>query len=370
MIPRIGVVFVFQNRLERLITWRKPSQTISLLAVCSFVCLEPYLLPVLPVAGALFFVMVPSYLTRHPPPPSTISPAAYSMNGPPVAPPRTIRPAAEMSKDFFRNMRDLQNCMDDFSIIHDLVIKTVTPVTNFSNESLSSTVFLFLFVAACLLFLISYLLPWRFITLIGCWTAIACGHPSIQQLFIANHEEHLAPHERTAKSWLDAWISHDIVLDAPPETREVEIFELQRRKGGRNGEWESWMFSPTPYDPLSPQRISGARPKGTRFFEDVAPPRGWEWGDKKWMLDLASREWVEQRMVQGVEVEVEGERWVADLAGDEDGDDEKAQGKGKMRDWEEGSGSERMGEWRRRRWVRTVRRKVVGDNSPTSTAAS
>ncbi len=88
------------------------------------------------------------------------------------------------------------------------------------------------------------------------------------------------------------------------------------------------------------------------------------------MLDLASREWVEQRMVQGVEVEVEGERWVADLAGDEDGDDEKAQGKGKMRDWEEGIGSERMGEWRRRRWVRTVRRKIVGDNSPTSTAAS
>ena len=132
------------------------------------------------------------------------------------------------------------------------------------------------------------------------------------------------------------------------------------------------MFSPTPYDPLSPQRISGARPKGTRFFEDVAPPKGWEWGDKKWILDMASREWVEQRMVQGVEVEVEGERWVADLAVDEDDGDEKAQaqGKGKMRDWEEGSGSERMGEWRRRRWVRTVRRKVVGDNGSTSTAAS
>ena len=85
---------------------------------------------------------------------------------------------------------------------------------------------------------------------------------------------------------------------------------------------------------------------------------------------MASREWVEQRMVQGVEVEVEGERWVADLAGDEEDDDEKVQGKGKVRVWEEGSGSERMGELRRRRWVRTVRRKVVGDNSPTSTAAS
>ena len=130
------------------------------------------------------------------------------------------------------------------------------------------------------------------------------------------------------------------------------------------------MFSPTPYDPLSPQRISGDRPKGTRFFEDVAPPRGWEWGDKKWMLDLASREWVEERMVQGVEVEVEGERWVGDLAPDEDSTETKATGKGRTSDWEEGSGDHRMGEWRRRRWVRMVRRRVVGESSPTSTAAS
>ena len=169
----------------------------------------------------------------------------------------------------------------------------------------------------------------------------------------------MLPHEEHAKSWLDTWIAHDIILDAPPETREVEVFELQRRKGGRMGEWEGWIFSPSPYDPLSPQRISGDRPKGTRFFEDVAPPRGWDWEDKKWILDLGSKEWVEKRMVQGVEIEVEGERWVGDLASDEIDD-----GKGAVKiragpGWEEGSGSARMGEWRRRRWVRLVRRVVV-----------
>ncbi|KAL2038207.1 hypothetical protein N7G274_009155 [Stereocaulon virgatum] len=367
---RIGVVFVFQNRLERLLTWRKPAQTLSLLAVCTFVCLEPYLIPVLPVAAALLFVMVPAYLARHPPPPSKIGSATYSMNGPPLAPPRTIKPAAEMSKDFFRNMRDLQNCMEDFAVIHDLILKTVAPPTNFSNEPLSSTIFLFLFIATCLLFITSHLLPWRFIALIVCWTSIALGHPSVQQLLVSNHEEYLAPQERTAQSWLDAWTSHDIVLDAPPETREVEVFELQRRKGGVNGEWEAWMFSPTPYDPLSPQRISGDRPKGTRFFEDVAPPNGWEWGDKKWVLDLASREWVEERMVQGVEVEIEGERWVGDLAGDEDTPEPKAIGKTTTKHWEEGSGNSRMGEWRRRRWVRTVRRKVVRAETSAGIATS
>ena len=363
---RIGIVFVFQNRLERLLTWRTPSHTLSLLAVCTFVCLDPYLLSVLPVVTALLFVMVPAYLARHPPPPTSKGHGAYSMNGPPIAPPRTIKPAGEMSKDFFRNMRDLQNSMDDFSTMHDLFLKIITPPTNFSNESLSSTIFLFLFVSSCLLFITSHLLPWRLLALTICWTAIALGHPSVQQLLLSNHEEHLAPHERTAQSWLDAWITHDIILDAAPETREVEIFELQRRKGGSNGEWESWMFSPTPYDPLSPQRISGDRPKGTRFFEDVVPPKGWEWGDKKWVLDLASREWVEERMVQGVEVEVEGERWVGDLAGEEETYEMKPMGKGKNRDWEEGSGDSRMGDWRRRRWVRTVRRKVFHENRPAA----
>ena len=354
-------MFVFQNRLERLLTWRTPTHTLSLLAVCTFVCLDPYLLSVIPVAAALFFVMVPAYLARHPPPPvSSTHSATYSMNGPPLAPPRTIKPAGEMSKDFFRNMRDLQNCMDDFSTIHDIVLRYVTPPTNFSNEPLSSTIFLFLFVATCLLFITSHLLPWRLVCLLGCWTAIALGHPSIQQLLLSNHEEHLAPHEQTAQSWLDAWISHDIVLDAPPETREVEIFELQRRKGGQNGEWESWIFSPAPYDPLSPQRISGDRPKGTRFFEDVAPPNSWEWGDKKWVLDLASRDWVEERMVQSVEIEIEGERWVTDLALDEGPYETKPTGKGKSKEWEDG-GNSKMGEWRRRRWVRMVRRKVFSD---------
>ena len=122
--------------------------------------------------------------------------------------------------------------------------------------------------------------------------------------------------------------------------REVEIFELQRRVGSLsvsdfspNDDYESWIFSPIAWEPLAPGRIAGERVKGTRFFEDVQPPGGWEWESKKWELDLGAKEWVEERIVSGVEVEVEGERWVYDIEG----------------------------EWRRRRWVRTVRRKVYGN---------
>ena len=292
--------------------------------------------------------------------------------GPPIAPAPTVKPVKELSKDFFRNMRDLQNSMEDFSRLHDKVISILTPYTNFSDEPLSSTLFLFASTTAGFMFVASHLIPWRFIFLIIGWVITALGHPAIQRQMVQQHHDHVAAHEEQAKTWLESWIARDIILDSAPETREVEIFELQRRSSA--GEWESWLFSASPYDPLSSARLKHERPKGTRFFEDVQPPKGWEWSEKKWALDLWSREWVEERIITGVEVETEGERWVYDIRyeGQEEisPDVETPTNSGKaikmrpLPSWEEGSDVEftdsergRRGEWRRRRWVRMVKRR-------------
>jgi hypothetical protein len=376
---RIGVVFVFQKRVIRLLSWKNWSHTLSFLAIYTFVCLDPYLLTVLPFALILLALLIPSFIARHPAPPTTISTSefTYSTTGPPIAPAPTVKPVKELSKDFFRNMRDLQNSMEDFSHLHDKLVALLTPPTNFSDEPLSSTLFLFCFATAGFMFIASHLMPWRFIFLVIGWTVTGLGHPTIQRRMVATHKEHLVPHEELAKTWLDSWISSDIILDSAPETREVEIFELQHLSLGN--EWESWLFSASPYDPLSSSRIQGARPKGTRFFEDVQPPKGWEWSEKKWALDLWSREWVEERIITGVEVETEGERWVYDINyeyGNETSPDvETPTNKGKgikmkaMPSWEEGSEGEmegmgRRGEWRRRRWVRMVKRKWQPSRSP------
>src|ERR1700761_2490171 len=66
---RIGIVFVFQNRLIRLFTWRTPTHTLSFLATYTFICLDPHLLIVVPMAIALFYIMIPAFTSRHPPPP-------------------------------------------------------------------------------------------------------------------------------------------------------------------------------------------------------------------------------------------------------------------------------------------------------------
>ncbi|KAI5777222.1 integral peroxisomal membrane peroxin-domain-containing protein [Geopyxis carbonaria] len=331
---RIGVVFVFQHRIFRLLGWRKPTHTLAALAVYSFVCLDPYLLAVLPFAVVVLFIMVPAFIARHPPAPSQPTLSNYTTSGPPIAPPPEVKAVSEMSKDFFRNLRDLQNSMEDFSVAHDKIIEFVGPATNFSDEKLSSAVFLVLFFTSILLFVSASILPWRFIMLVVGWIGFALGHPELQANLIATHETHLKPREERAGVLADSFIHRDITLSTTPETREVEIFELQRSTN--SGEYEPWMFSPTPYEPLSASRIAEEKPRGTRFFEDVQPPPGWEWGEGKWTLDLGSLVWVQERFVNGVEVEEEGERWVYDCENGREGE---------------------RGMWRRRRWVRGVRRR-------------
>ena len=456
---RIGIVFVFQNRLIRLFTWRTNTHTLSFLAVYTFVCLNPYLLVVLPLITALLFIMVPAFVARHPPPPpsqttsSTTPYSEYTYSGPALAPASTIKPAAETSKDFFRNMRDLQNSMADFATIHDSMVQAIAPATNFSNEIRSSVIFLWLSVLATILFICAHILPWRVIFLFGGISLTVSGHPSAQAW--------LAKHQRRAENRANELLSSDqsksspslsfigiqpaylastlrtassITLSTSPETREVEIFELQHRpiqfntpqNNSKMIEWTPHVFTQQPYDPLSPSRISGDRPKGTPFFEDVRPPRGWDFKDKKWTMDLEPGEWVGERLIVGVgfddvhaplsatndgAVDVGGNKgegehgvagWVWDLPpasgrtrdeemwlayGDyevplSNKDTEKRKEKQKQKahkttpgstnkDWEEiirydSAGKEKTGEWRRRRWVRVVKRVAMSEDGGKS----
>lgn len=417
------MVFLFQTQLESLLAWEQPTHTLSFLFVYSFICLDPHLILVLPLVILLLFIMVPAFIARHPPPPSTSTSSItpyYSYDGPALAPARTIKPAPETSRDFLRNMRDLQNTMADFSDIHDLVIALVAPLTDFSDEQLSSTIFLVCTVATAVLFLSAHLVPLKWIMLAGGNAAILSNNPTIRHFFVnliqeVNGEDlNLGIDDDEAPNSITGSISKnpaeamsalgklvDICVDTDPEEREVEIFEIQHR-GSEISEsgWENFLFSPQPYDPLSPSRIAGDRPRGCRFFDDVRPPTGWKWKSKKWQLDLDCREWVVERMITGVGFEIPGVTpdgraiideiggWVWDLPPEssqtrEEGEEEEIPtmgygdldpesispsnekgtptakgGRGKSsRDWEvTAPASCGAGEWRRRRWVRVVQR--------------
>lgn len=378
---RVGIVFVAQHRLAELVSWQRPSHTLALAAAYGFVCLDPPLLFALPPAAALLLVLVPAFVARHPPAPSNGLTNEYSAHGPALAPPPAFRAVGELSRDFFRNLRDLQNTMDDYSRAHDHTLALAAPLSNFADEQLSSGVFLALLAACAVLFAVAPLLPLRFIFLAGGWGALTAAHPSMQPhveqlLHPQQHDSSPAASAAVsaasaAAAAVNSWLHADITLPTVPETREVEIFELQRRTAATatatdpgSSEYEPWLFSPAPYEPLSPARIARDRPRGCRFLDDVRPPPGWDWlgagmdaeaeaelCSSGWTVDLESLHWVHDRCLAAVQVEEEGERWVYDL----DLHLQRAvAGTVGHEDYERG-----RGEWRRRRWVRTVRRKYL-----------
>lgn len=321
-------------------------------------------------------------------------------------------------------MRDLQNVMADFSDAHDATVSIIAPLTNFSNEKLSSALFLGGTVATALLFLTAHMVPIRLVMLAGGNAAILANNPKIRLFFqglledvgglemdapLGEEEERELfgqPVPKTPSAAVSALEQFaDISLDTDPEEREVEIFEVQYRAQGTESGWENFLFSPLPYDPLSPNRIAGDRPRGCRFFDDVRAPSGWKWKSKKWELDLDCREWVVERMITGVGFEVPGVTpdgnaiidevggWVWDLPTDGSSQEEeetptmaygdlqpepkhertssKDSGKAVTRDWEEGNAATHgVGEWRRRRWVRIVQRVNVPSSSSATTSVT
>lgn len=298
--------------------------------------------------------------------------------------------------------------MADFSDAHDAAISVFAPLTDFSNEKRSSTVFLGCTIATVVMFISAHLVPLNLVMLVAGNAAVLSIHPTVGQFVSAMMQDMTGDTLNPDSDENDGFAASvpadpsaavsameklaDISLDTYPEEREVEIFELQHRAPGTTESgWESFLFSHAPYDPLSPSRIAGDRPRGCRFFEDVRAPPGWAWKSKKWELDLDCREWVVERMITSVGFEVPGVTaegnaiigeiggWVWDLPSirqetDDDltlaygdlpetlsprkqkGKEKEKKEKAKSQDWEEGNGSFGVGEWRRRRWVRIVQR--------------
>src|SRR5271170_8212864 len=150
---RVGVIFLVQNKVEDVLTWRNPIETISAMTIFSLVTLNPGLLISLPLFIVVFALLVPGYEARHPPPPSTLSSAPTEVTSAISPPLQPAKPAPELSRDFFMNMRDIQNSMDDFSDVYDSIRAWVVHVATFSNEPLSSTVLAFTSVAVITLLL-------------------------------------------------------------------------------------------------------------------------------------------------------------------------------------------------------------------------
>ncbi|VVT56103.1 uncharacterized protein SAPINGB_P004814 [Magnusiomyces paraingens] len=237
MTARTGVVFEAYYSFLRIATWECPMHTISILGIYTIVVLNPRLIPTLPFIFILAYLMVPSYVYRHPPDPtiidpdptieskvlSVISPADYSLSnptynspsssssnsaranyithnstatdvlihhnpspviapGPPLGEPIIPKPVPEISREFFMNMVDTQNAMVLYIDGFDSVLAFLKRFAFFDgDETTSCLIYIFLMAGALFAYIFTPLIikytPWKVVFLIIGWGASIRMHP-------------------------------------------------------------------------------------------------------------------------------------------------------------------------------------------------
>ncbi|ANB15646.1 Pex28p [Sugiyamaella lignohabitans] len=235
------------------------------------------------------------------------------------------------AKDMLKSVRQLQALLNDIANLLDVIEELFYGIGSFAGDERTSTaVYLLLLIGIFILPVGASLIPVNFSVAVMGWAAVGLLHPVVGKEVKRIKVEYLDVEELILGDLFRDFEAKEIIIEnhGPEDTREVEIFELQRQ-GLTPRLWDAWVFTPLIYSEKSIYRISEERPPGCAFIESVLPPPGWYFDDQHpWILDEMTKAWVLDRSVLNVEIDLD-EHWAYDYRGGQ------------------------RGEWRRRRWTRT-----------------
>lgn len=342
---RLSVPFEFIDNVIKFFNWENPKLTLTILVFYTHLILRP--LPVLlsmPLFFIVVYIMAPAYALRHQPEHHSIIGKNNPVlaEGPQLKEYEIPKPAPEISREFILNLTDLQNHMLLYVIAWDFINDSLAKFAYFVDESISSFFFLtFLVLGAISVLFIETIwpfLPVKFLLLVSGWGFTVIFHPYFKDYFF-----NLVYSEETRYYFLNKTNKFEQILEEnfgflePQEQREVEIYEIQRFDKAEK-EWNFLFYLNNDFAKLSKPRIdkkyTSIEIVGTTALQNVKPPKDWEFiTDDQWKIDLNPESWVKNHLLFDL-VKIDNEtKWVYDL----DTDDAK-------------------GEFRRRRWTRSVTR--------------
>ncbi|ODQ52827.1 hypothetical protein SAICODRAFT_35478 [Saitoella complicata NRRL Y-17804] len=280
---RIDPIFNTQDRIKKILEWEDTRETLSCLIMYSLLCLNPHLIPAIPLCVVLFGLLIPAYTQHHrvlPTEAGTIQPAP--------------RPNKELSRDFLLNMRDIQNSMDDYTTLYDTL---TTHITAFTAERVAGELVFLLTLGLFALVFCGKYVPWRFVFLGAGWIVVMSKHPD--NILPPPAEQGMDLEEKILRH---RYIELD-VIEPNPVLKTVEVYELQRAPSESSSNF--FTGSGELKSTFLPNLDSGPG-QGTGRLENIEPPPGWTWGD-------AGGGWKVEKMgyVRDKEgwVEEEGKRW-------------------------------------------------------------
>lgn len=241
---KMGSFFKIQYGVIHIITWRKPTKTLTFLVLYTAVCLWPHLVLALPLLFALFGVIIPAYLYRHPmDTPELIkvrkrgqslldflnesndrsvifdmfdddlpdeealahqlhasSSDSYNLTQKPKLASsialKNLDVADEVEKrdktkfvksqvSLLMNMRDLQNLTTELLNSIDQGEKLSTDVVGFKDERLTTFIFYILIAVTSVVLFLGKYIPWRIVFIQSGWAFIILCHPHTKKFLVA-----------------------------------------------------------------------------------------------------------------------------------------------------------------------------------------
>lgn len=303
----------------------------------TYACFYPFLLTAIPALLVLALVLAPGYNRRHPIntdnlPTKFLRPNRLDSEIEEIELKEFIEAQLQQQKEdseaaLSERLRNLQNMLGGLVKAIEGVETFVNTIGSFSNEGKATALYLFLLMTLFSTLYSASFVPTNAAVCITGWLVIVLSHPAIAPTVKALNKAYWETPDSAISEFIKKLEKDDVILDYPPDERQVEVFELQR-VGLTPRQWTPWVFTPFVYEMQSPLRISMERPPGTRFLDDVEPPEGWFFdGESQWEVDTSTKGWVAHRGIRYLELDVEN-AWAYDYKDDE------------------------RGEWRRRRWLR------------------
>lgn len=250
---RFTIIYETYYTVLEILMWKRPTFTLGVMAIYSFICLHPRLLFITPLAYIMFCVMVPAYASRH-----YDVQENYLTTQWPTIEPKIPAPAPEFSRDFYINMVDTQNAMTDFIRTYDIVASILAHLIYFAgDESLSAAIYFIGMIGVAVFYVygdtILRIMPWRFFFFVFGWAVILLLNPMLHRMALREYKK--LPHEtrekftpKAVKDVIDELARDEFLYHTKDDVRVVEVFELQELDV-HNRQWKTATYVATPHIP-------------------------------------------------------------------------------------------------------------------------
>lgn len=362
-------LFRLQYGVIHIITWRKPTKTLSVLVMYTALCCWPHLVVAFPLLFLLLGVIIPANLHRHPIDNPILLPVKkrgqslmeflnhsedhsvfsdlfhedreFSLDDSqswssrstdtyvptPLLSSLNIDARAEMGKkdkssyvksqvSLLMNMRDLQNLTSDVIESMNRANKISQDLFSFKDERLTTFIFYVLIGVTSFVLAFGKYIPWRMIFILSGWMMITLGHPNAKKYLAGAKSAPKAKKESETPtiveprvSFLDNFDSRNIIVDDEPEAKVVEIYELQVRNV-LNRDWEPHAYSKRIFDYKDKVRVAGKLVHGVDSLSKVLPPPEWKYdigSGKSWYIDVDPAQFLRNRGIDLRWLEVDPE---------------------------------------------------------------